>query len=143
METVTCIHDLKKYTTDQGWVCRKCSKPLTEDEVPTREGFPALGASCFNGNPTKAATLAIDAKDAAFSKDGPAYKRLRQQGFQPTQIDGSAEMETRATTRFEIESGRIMEGQTKQVAEAIDIIESTGAVSDVFTPVTTPTEAVA
>ena len=143
MEVETCAHSLKKYTSELGWICRKCDKPLTEDEVPSKEGFPNLGASCYTTSSSKRKVLAIDAKDKAFGKDGPAYKRLRQNGFQPVRIDGSAQMESEATTRFEIESGNIMKGNQAKIAEAIDIIENTGAVSDVFTPVTTPTLAVA
>lgn len=45
--------------------------------------------------------------DKAFAKDGPAYKRLRQDGTQPKKIDGCAELEARACDRQEIEMGHL------------------------------------
>ena len=40
-------------------------------------------------------------------KDMPAYKRLVQDGLQPPRIDGCAELEAKATSKHEIESGRV------------------------------------
>lgn len=42
---------------------------------------------------------------AAFEKDGPAYKRLRKQGYQPKSVKGAAEVEHFAQSKFEVESG--------------------------------------
>lgn len=41
-----------------------------------------------------------------WDKDMPAYKRLRKNGLQPRSIDGSAELERRATTEAQVE-GRV------------------------------------
>ena len=137
-----CEHQKKKYTSQDGWICRTCDKPLAQSDVPAREGFPYVAAAVFTTSVGKQKAVAIDAKEERWNKDIPAYKRLRKQGFQPVGIDGSAKMESEATTRFEIESGKIMLGKEKQIAEAIDIVHLAGA-SDVFTPITTPKSEVA
>lgn len=38
-----------------------------------------------------------------WDKDMPAYKRLRKEGLQPRQIDGAAELEKKATERWQVE----------------------------------------
>lgn len=40
--------------------------------------------------------------------DMDAYKRLRMNGLQPKQIDGSARIEAKADTTFEVASGRLI-----------------------------------
>lgn len=42
-----------------------------------------------------------------WQRDMPAYKRLRDSGLQPKAIDGSADLETRASTQIEVEMGHI------------------------------------
>lgn len=64
-------------------------------------------------------------------KDRPAYKRMRDEGLQPKSLKGAAEIEKRATTRFEVESGRILpEPLAKRMdaaqAEAKQVIASGG-----------------
>jgi hypothetical protein len=46
-------------------------------------------------------------EEKAMSKDLPAYKRLRKQGYQPKSTFGAADLEARATTEFEISTGRV------------------------------------
>lgn len=51
----------------------------------------------------------------------PAYKRLREDGVQPRAIDGSANIEARANTLHEIESGQLLtKKQAKLVAGALE-----------------------
>lgn len=50
-------------------------------------------------------TRRIDAKEAAWSRDMPAYKRLRRDGEQPPGIDGCARLEATAENTFEIQTG--------------------------------------
>lgn len=82
---------------------------------------------------------AIEAREKRWQRDMPAYKRLRDQGYQPAHIDGSADLERDATTRFEIESGQIFKGKENQVTEAVQFVEDLTGKS-VFEPVTTPKE---
>ena len=80
-----------------------------------------VGASCMpSRQPVAAAT---EAREKRWNKDMPAYKRLRQQGYQPKTIDGAAHIEAKATTRFEIESGQVLEGQTKKIEAAVEAVE--------------------
>jgi len=67
----------------------------------------------------------------------PAYKALRAQGLQPPHIDGSAELMAKAETRFEVESGQVLQGQTKKIETAVNAIESITGKS-VYNPNTTP-----
>jgi hypothetical protein len=52
------------------------------------------------------------AKDAAYSKDADAYRRLRRQGLQPQHVRGSAEIETRANEKFEVERNMLVEDKS-------------------------------
>jgi hypothetical protein len=40
-----------------------------------------------------------------WQKDMPAYRRLRQEGLQPKSIDGAARIESRATEKWQVETG--------------------------------------
>lgn len=56
----------------------------------------------------RAGINSIEQKDKDWAVDAPAYKRLRQQGYQPPDIEGSAALETRAVDPMEIEKGKIL-----------------------------------
>lgn len=49
----------------------------------------------------------IAAKDKVLEKDLDAYKRLRDEGLQPHNVDGSAKIEQVAETKFQVETGII------------------------------------
>jgi len=53
--------------------------------------------------PGAAEAARINATEARWDQDMPAYKRLVQSGVQPPQIDGSALLERHATDRHQIE----------------------------------------
>ena len=53
-----------------------------------------MGANTTTTQGSQVAEVSERAK--RWDKDMPAYKRLRQQGFQPRSIDGSAEVERKA-----------------------------------------------
>lgn len=116
--TTVCAHSNFKFSSKDGWMCKNCYKPLTEDELPHREGFPMLGFGDLRDS-----VKAVNDREERWQKDMPAYKRLRQQGYQPKTIDGAARIEAGATTRFEIESGQVLEGQTKKIEAAVEAIE--------------------
>jgi len=44
-------------------------------------------------------------KDRVLDKDLDAYKRMRQNGVQPKNIDGSAQVEKRAEEKWQVETG--------------------------------------
>ena len=50
------------------------------------------------------------AKERAKERDMAAYKRLRSEGIQPKNIDGSAKMEREALTSHEIKAGTLLQG---------------------------------
>lgn len=63
----------------------------------------------------KLATIAFNPTEHFFSKkdrqwdtDIEAYRRLRKNGVQPKGIDGSAEIERKAGTVHEVESGQVL-----------------------------------
>lgn len=58
---------------------------------------------------------AIDNVEKQWSRDMPAYKRLRQDGTQPKRIDGCAELEARAVDRQEIEMGHLYKNEKEKV----------------------------
>ena len=47
----------------------------------------------------------INNTERNWQKDMPAYKRLRKEGLQPKRIDGAAEVEKKAETKFQVETG--------------------------------------
>jgi hypothetical protein len=51
--------------------------------------------------------------------DRPAYKAMKEQGIQPARLIGAHELMSKAETKFEIESGRLMPGKAKQVEAAV------------------------
>lgn len=55
----------------------------------------------------KARVGVIAQKDKVLEKDLDAYKRLRDEGLQPHNIDGSAKVEQLAETKFQVETGII------------------------------------
>lgn len=71
------------------WQCRISSVGIAPSATPTR-------------SPHAAETKA---REERWSKDMPAYKRLRQNGTQPRCIDGCAELEAKAASPEEIQIG--------------------------------------
>ena len=53
-------------------------------------------------------------KERAKEKDMDAYKRLRSEGLQPRTIYGSANLETRAGSSYEIESVYLLQGEKSE-----------------------------
>ncbi len=74
--------------------------------------------------------------EKSLEKDLPAYKRLRKQGFQPKSTLGAAALEAGATTKFEVQSGKISK-EPKKLQQAVDMFEQTMGHS-VFTPQVKP-----
>jgi len=93
-----------------------------------------LNAGDANSNPRFQEVIA---REKRWDKDMPAYKRMRDQGYQPKGIDGAHALERDATTQFEIESGTAYRGQGKKVQEAVNFVEDITGKS-ALTPVTTP-----
>lgn len=57
-----------------------------------------------NSTTSRGARVAeINATERQWHRDMPAYKRLRRQGYQPKQIDGSARLEATARSVAEVE----------------------------------------
>lgn len=64
----------------------------------------------FGVNPSTtngAKVTEINQRAKNWDKDMPAYKRLRKNGIQPKSIDGAAKLESRATSKQQIETGRL------------------------------------
>lgn len=57
-----------------------------------------------NSTTTRGAEVAATNQTAKnWDKDMPAYKRLRKEGLHPRSIDGAAEVEKKATERWQVE----------------------------------------
>lgn len=99
--------------------CGRCFK-CREGRGCIRAISIAPSATPSRGGGAEAAR--INATDARWDKDMPAYKRLRWNGLQPKQIDHCAELESRATDSFEIEMGTIVpKHRRSQVKEGLAI----------------------
>jgi hypothetical protein len=62
---------------------------ISAGATPTRTGSPRV--------------LEIEANDAKLDQDVAAYKRLRKDGLQPPEINGSAEREKNFTEKWQVE----------------------------------------
>lgn len=102
-------------------------------KVGTLQMAPSVASSTQWG----AKAAADKAREKRWAVDMPAYKRLRAHGYQPPRIDGSAELERKAETRFEIESGQIHD--QRQLSEAVSIVEDSLGHS-IYEPQTTPNQ---
>lgn len=71
--------------------CKIAHVAVSSDATPTR----------------RAHSHDINQTERRWHKDMDAYKRLRQEGLQPKQIDGAARVEAKADTRFQVESGHV------------------------------------
>jgi hypothetical protein len=49
----------------------------------------------------------INATEARWQKDMPAYKRLRADGLQPKTVDGAANVEKKAKEAWQVETGMV------------------------------------
>ena len=132
------IEDKKSGSITKVYTCKLCGENLPIDnEEFSLVRIRSIGFG--NGTmPTRhPGADAVEAREKRWAKDMPAYKRLRQQGLQPKGIDGAAKIEAKAETRFEVESGQILEGQAKKIETAVSAIESLTGKS-VYEPNTTP-----
>jgi hypothetical protein len=58
----------------------------------------------LNSTTTRGAVVnQTEQKARGWDKDMPAYRRLRQQGYQPRSIDGAARLEATATSAAQVE----------------------------------------
>lgn len=62
----------------------------------------------------KAEVRRTEEKERLLSKDLPAYKRLRDDGLQPRNIDGSADLEGKVTSQFDIDLGHVVPRQQRE-----------------------------
>jgi hypothetical protein len=136
------------------WGCKNCNETSIE-RLPTEEIKSGshwdicIGEGCqtckylsvglgVGTMPTRHPSSAVtEAREKRWEKDMPAYKRMRQQGLQPKTIDGAAHIEAKAETRFEVESGQVLPGQSKKIETAVSAIESITGKS-VYAPDTKP-----
>lgn len=63
--------------------------------------------------PTRSEAAKVEKETEKMHKDVAAYKRLRKDGVQPKSIKGAAELERRAGSRWEIETGHNLGGDAK------------------------------
>jgi hypothetical protein len=75
------------------FLCKASTISVAPSATPSRNGGQ------------EAAT--VNAREARWDKDMPAYKELRRQGLQPRQIDGAHELTGRAKDRMEVEMGHV------------------------------------
>lgn len=61
----------------------------------------------------------ITQREKNWEKDIPAAKRLFKQGVEIKSVDGAAEMEAKATTKLEMESGQLMNKKQKEQYNAV------------------------
>jgi putative FmdB family regulatory protein len=63
--------------------------------------------------PTRNSVAETERLTEVMHKDVAAYKRLRKDGVQPKSVKGSAELERRAGSKWEVETGQNLRGNAK------------------------------
>lgn len=92
---------------DGCWACKVRSVGVSAEAMPNRKGPIA----------------AVNAKDKVLSDDLAAYKRLRRDGLQPKRIDGSATVEARANSQFDIDLGHVVpKSQEARIREGFEAV---------------------
>lgn len=93
--------------------------PVPVDDCPAcRWGSVAVSAMAL---PTRVPSVGFDAgRDAKLTSDLREYKALRQQGFQPPQVGGSAERARTARTPADIETPHPSKNKGKSLGTAIE-----------------------
>lgn len=66
--------------------------------------------------PTRSLAAAAKREEKQMDKDMGAYKRLRDDGLQPPSVRGSADLESRAETKMEVESGHVVRDKRVRAA---------------------------
>lgn len=72
---------------------------------------------------TRSQAASIEKNTAIMHKDVEAYRRLRKDGVQPKSTKGAAELEKRAGSKWEIETGQNLGGNAKLGAK-LDAVQS-------------------
>jgi len=63
--------------------------------------------------PTRSEAAQTERDTIKMHKDVAAYKRLRKDGVQPKSVKGAAELESRAASKWEVETGQNLKGNAK------------------------------
>lgn len=95
--------------------CPSCGEPMARDYSSV-----AIAPSALATRTGAAHVIESNDREAGWSKDHAAYKRLRRQGYQPPTTQGCAELEMRANTRTELEHGM---NHPLAVAERMGIVQ--------------------
>jgi hypothetical protein len=70
---------------------------------------------------------ATDAREKKLSKDLDAYQRLRDNGLQPRNIDGSSDLESKVNSQWDIDLGRIIpKSEESRVREGFAMVAEGG-----------------
>lgn len=90
-----------------------------------RDHYRSVGFGASTTPFRRADTVSKDAMEGRWHADMPAYKRLRDEGLQPQQIDGAATLERHAEHRKQIEMGTLA-ASAKQIDLADRISRDVG-----------------
>lgn len=64
-------------------------------------------------------SVEIEATEKRWHKDHDAFRRLVREGHDPGRLEGAAEIEAKATTKYEIEKGRLVPEPVKKALEVV------------------------
>lgn len=117
--------------------CDACGRPEYETEFSIGEARSLIPCACGSmmklvigrgvhiaaaalpNKNGKAAIVEADRKDAAFAKDGEAYKRMRARGLQPKHIDGAARVENEVDDQMDIDRERAFKLDPKRSRQSV------------------------
>jgi putative FmdB family regulatory protein len=104
-ECKTITEVVQSFTDDALTICDVCNGPINRTY-----GSVLIAPSSM---PTRSEAARVEKETEVMHKDVAAYKRMRKDGVQPKSIKGSAELEQRAGSRWEVETGMNLRGNEK------------------------------
>lgn len=95
----------QSFTDDALTTCLVCEGPISR--------FYGSILIAPSSMPTRSEAFRVERETEIMHRDVAAYKRLRKDGVQPKSIKGAAELEKRAGSRWEIETGMNLGGNER------------------------------
>jgi hypothetical protein len=99
MEAMQPTHGVTHWDPETCWGCKIRTVQVAPSATPTRS--PGIQSR--------------KQADKALESDLGAYRRLRRQGLNPKSTTGAAELEKRAETTFEVDSGQLAADKAKGI----------------------------
>jgi len=111
----TIIEVRQSFTDATLTTCEVCEGPISR--------FYGSILIAPSSMPTRSEAARVERETEIMHRDVDAYRRLRKDGLQPKSVKGAAELERRAGSRWEVETGHNL-GGNERVGAKYDAVQS-------------------